>query len=134
MSNQPTPDGTVQSNDQRPQPLPSVRAGSNAITSTSYSPTPDKPTELDNIFFQELRGKTVTPEFSKAIEWVERRVKPAIVRWHDAALQEQANQSRLEQAKKDYAIGSLGVQDGTFDAYFRSEVAALQAKQQKGQE
>lgn len=41
---------------------------------------PDKESELDRIFYNELRGKTVTHDQASILEWAEKRLKPAILR------------------------------------------------------
>lgn len=40
----------------------------------------DTEDELDRIFYQELRGKTVTPEQAHILDWMEGRLKPALHR------------------------------------------------------
>jgi hypothetical protein len=52
---------------------------------------------VDKVFYQELRGKTVTPEFSEAIAWVERRVKPALAQLIQA--ERQSHQAELDRQK-----------------------------------
>jgi hypothetical protein len=43
------------------------------------SKQPEAPDELDQIFYQALRGKTVTPEQAHILEWAEARLKPALL-------------------------------------------------------
>lgn len=67
--------------------------------------------ELEEIFINEIRGKTVTPAQDHILDWAEKRLKPAILAWHQAQL------AKLEKAygncHKCYGKGYATVRKGT---------------------
>lgn len=56
-------------------------------------PTPGGTIELDDLFYRELRGKTVTEDQQHILEWAERRLKPAIL----ALLASSTVEARIDQ-------------------------------------
>ena len=46
--------------------------------------------KLDQVFFEQLRGKTVTKEQDHILEWASQRLKPALARLIDSAKREGA--------------------------------------------
>jgi len=52
--------------------------------------------KLDQVFFEQLRGKTITKEQDHILEWASQRLKPALARLIDSAKQEAYKQGYID--------------------------------------
>lgn len=57
--------------------------------------------KLDQVFFEQLRGKTMTEEQDYILEWASKRLKPALANLIDSAKREVLEQIRPPQATID---------------------------------